>query len=297
MSWLVENQDNNPSLILKKLLKEQDTIVAIGVYNPIVGLIAREVGFRCLYLSGAALSASLGLPDLSLIELNEVASMTRYIYRACSLPMIVDVDVGFGESLNVAKTAKEMFESKAAAIQIEDQKLPKRCGHLSGKELIDAHHMEEKIKAAKKSAKDLLVVARTDARSVDGLDEAIFRAKIYEKAGADIIFPEALESKDEFLAFSKAINVPLMANMTEFGKTPYISVDEFRELGYKIVIFPVSALRIANKAIKEVFEFIKISGSQKNVLDRMQTREELYRLIRYFEYEKLDKNVFLSIDE
>jgi methylisocitrate lyase len=162
---------------------------------------------------------------------------------------------------------------------------------LSGKELIESQHMVEKIKAAKKSAKDLLVVARTDARSVCGLEEAIFRAKLYEKAGADIIFPEALESKDEFLAFSKAINAPLLANMTEFGKTPYISIDEFKELGYKIVIFPVSALRIANKAVKEAFEFIKKFGSQKNLLDKMQDRQELYKLIKYFEYEAFDKNL------
>jgi methylisocitrate lyase len=291
MSWLVEEQNDNPSFVLKDLLIKESIIVAMGVYNPIVGLIARDVGFQCLYLSGAALSASLGLPDLSLLELSDVANMARYIYRACNMPIIVDVDVGFGETLNVAKTAKEMFESKAAAIQIEDQKLPKRCGHLSGKELIESQHMVEKIKAAKKSAKDLLVVARTDARSVYGLEEAIFRAKLYEKAGADIIFPEALESKDEFLAFSKAINAPLLANMTEFGKTPYISIDEFKELGYKIVIFPVSALRIANKAVKEAFEFIKKFGSQKNLLDKMQDRQELYKLIKYFEYEAFDKNL------
>lgn len=297
MSWLVEDQDQNPSAKLRQLLKTQNITVAIGVYNPIVGLLAREAGFNCLYLSGAAFSASLGLPDLSLIELSEIAAMTRYIYRATNLPIIVDVDVGFGEALNVAKTAKEMFESKAAAIQIEDQKLPKKCGHLSGKELINAQHMVEKIQIAKKSAKDLLLIARTDAKAVYGLDEAIKRAKLYAKAGADIIFPEALENKEEFLAFSKAIDVPLLANMTEFGKTPYISVEEFEALGYNIVIFPVSALRIANKAIMETFEFIKLYGSQKKFLYRMQTREELYKLIKYFEYEKLDKSIFLAADE
>lgn len=220
MSWLVEDQDQNPSAKLRQLLKTQNIIVAIGVYNPIVGLLARKTGFNCLYLSGAAFSASLGLPDLSLIELSEIAAMTRYIYRATNVPIIVDVDVGFGELLNVAKTAKEMFESKAAAIQIEDQKLPKKCGHLSGKELIDAQHMAEKIQIAKKSAKDLLLIARTDAKAIYGLDEAIKRAKLYAEAGADIIFPEALENKEEFSAFSKAIDVPLLANMTEFGKTP-----------------------------------------------------------------------------
>lgn len=292
MSWLVEEQDAHPYQTLKTLLEKEEIISAIGVYNPIVGLIARDVGFNCLYLSGASLSASLGLPDLSLIELNEVATFTRYIYRATNLPIIVDVDTGFGEVLNVAKTAKEMYESKAAAIQIEDQKLPKKCGHLAGKEIIETKHMVEKIKAAKQVSPNLLVVARTDAKAVFGLQEAIERAKTYQNAGADIIFPEALENQEEFRAFSKAIDIPLLANMTEFGKTPYISVDQFKELGYKIVIFPVTTLRIANKAIKEALLELRASGTQKNMLEKMQTRSELYGLIKYTDYEEFDKRIF-----
>jgi methylisocitrate lyase len=292
MSWLVEEHLTNPHQKLKELLESRDILAVVGVFNPISALIARQVGFECCYLSGAALTASLGMPDLSLIELNEVAAMSTYIYRASGLPMIVDVDVGFGEVLNVAKTAKTMQEAKAAAIQIEDQELPKKCGHLSGKHVIETQRMVQKIKAAKKVAKDLLIVARTDAKAVNGLKDAIDRANHYIEAGADIIFPEALETKEEFREFALNVKSPLLANMTEFGKTPYISLEEFRDLGYKIVIFPVSALRAANYAIKKTFEYIKQNGTQKGILNQMQTRQELYELIKYNEYEDFDKAIF-----
>ncbi|OSS42045.1 Methylisocitrate lyase [Desulfurella amilsii] len=292
MSWLVEEHTTNPHQKLKELLQSKDILAVVGVFNPISALIARQAGFECCYLSGAALTASLGMPDLSLIELNEVAAMSTYIYRASGLPMIVDVDVGFGEALNVAKTAKTMQEAKAAAIQIEDQELPKKCGHLSGKRVVETQRMVQKIKAAKKVAKDLLIVARTDAKAVNGLKDAIDRANNYIEAGADIIFPEALETKEEFREFALNVKVPLLANMTEFGKTPYISLEEFRDLGYKIVIFPVSALRAANYAIKKTFEYIKQNGTQKGILNQMQTRQELYELIKYSEYEDFDKTIF-----
>ena len=188
MTWLVENQDRNPALKLKNLMNKEKIIPVAGVFNPMVALLARQTGFKCCYLSGAALTASLGMPDLSLIELNEIAMMTKYIYRASNIPLIVDVDVGFGEVLNVARTAREMEESKAAAIQIEDQELPKRCGHLTGKKVIDKERMAQKIMAAKKSSKNLLIIARTDAKAVNGIEDAIERAKSYVKAGADIIF-------------------------------------------------------------------------------------------------------------
>ncbi|MGC8615638.1 MAG: methylisocitrate lyase [Desulfurella sp.] len=292
MSWLVEERMDNPSLTLKKLLEQKDILGVVGVFNPMSALIARQVGFECCYLSGAALTASLGMPDLSLIELNEVATMSTYIYRASGLPMIVDVDVGFGETLNVAKTAKTMQEAKAAAIQIEDQELPKKCGHLSGKKVVEKERMVQKIQAAKKVAKDLLIVARTDAKAVEGLKNAIDRANSYVEAGADIIFPEALETKEEFKEVALNVKAPLLANMTEFGKTPYITLEEFRDLGYKIVIYPVSALRAANYAIKKTFEYIKKHGTQKGILDQMQTRQELYELIKYSEYENFDKAIF-----
>ncbi|AHF97590.1 methylisocitrate lyase [Desulfurella acetivorans A63] len=292
MSWLVEERMDNPSLTLKKLLEQKDILGVVGVFNPMSALIARQVGFECCYLSGAALTASLGMPDLSLIELNEVATMCAYIYRASGLPMIVDTDVGFGETLNVAKTAKTMQEAKAAAIQIEDQELPKKCGHLSGKKVVEKERMVQKIQAAKKVAKDLLIVARTDSKAVNGLKDAIDRANSYVEAGADIIFPEALETKEEFKEVALNVKAPLLANMTEFGKTPYITLEEFRDLGYKIVIYPVSALRAANYAIKKTFEYIKKHGTQKGILDQMQTRQELYELIKYSEYENFDKAIF-----
>ncbi|MGC8822566.1 MAG: methylisocitrate lyase [Desulfurella sp.] len=292
MSWLVEERMDNPSLTLKKLLEQKDILGVVGVFNPMSALIARQVGFECCYLSGAALTASLGMPDLSLIELNEVATMSTYIYRASGLPIIVDTDVGFGETLNVAKTAKTMQEAKAAAIQIEDQELPKKCGHLSGKKVVEKERMVQKIQAAKKVAKDLLIVARTDAKAVEGLKNAIDRANSYVEAGADIIFPEALETKEEFKEVALNVKAPLLANMTEFGKTPYITLEEFRDLGYKIVIYPVSALRAANYAIKKTFEYIKKHGTQKGILDQMQTRQELYELIKYSEYENFDKAIF-----
>jgi len=272
MTWLMENQDTNPALKLKDLMNKEKIIPTVGVFNPMVALLARQTGFKCCYLSGAALSASLGMPDLSLIELNEVAMMTKYIYRASNMPLIVDVDIGFGEILNVAKTAREMEESKAAAIQIEDQELPKRCGHLTGKRVIDKERMVQKIIAAKKSSKNLLIIARTDAKAVNGIEDAVERAKLYVKAGADIIFPEALETEEEFKRFAKELNIPLLANMTEFGKTPFISLNQFQDWGYKFVIYPVTALRIASKAIKDAFEHIKKYGTQKDITDKMQTR-------------------------
>ncbi len=291
MTWLVESQEENPSLSLKRLMKGKDIIPVAGVYNPICALLAREAGFQCCYLSGGALSASLGLPDLSLIELNEVSMMTRYIYRASNLPLIVDVDVGFGEALNVSRTAKEIEEARGAAIQIEDQVLPKKCGHLSGKKLVDAETMIEKIAVAKKSSKDLIIIARTDAKAVYGIDEAIRRAKLYIKAGADVIFPEALETEDEFRLFSKEISAPLLANMTEFGRTPYISIQKFKEFGYKFVIFPVTALRLSNKAVLEGFKNILRDGNQQDLIPKMQTRQKLYDLIKYKEYENLNKEI------
>jgi len=291
MTWLVENQDESPALKLKELINEEEIIPVAGVFNPMVALLARQAGFKCCYLSGAALTASLGMPDLSLIELNEIATMTKYIYRASNMPLIVDVDVGFGEVLNVAKTAREMEESKAAAIQIEDQELPKRCGHLAGKRVIDKERMAQKIIAAKRSSKNLLIIARTDAKAVNGIEDAIERAKLYVKAGADIIFPEALETEEEFKRFAKELNVPLLANMTEFGKTPFIGLNQFQDWGYKFVIYPVTALRIANKAIKDAFEHIKRYGTQKDIIDKMQTRKELYETIKYYDYENFDKNI------
>src|SRR5699024_4736212 len=195
------------------------------------GLIAKQVGFQSLYLSGGALTASKGLPDIGILTSTEVADRASEVIRATNLPMLVDIDTGFGGVLNVARTAMEMIEAKVAAVQIEDQQLPKKCGHLNGKQLVTAEEMAQKIKTIKEVAPTLIVIARTDARANEGLPAAIERAKIYVEAGADAIFPEALESDEEFKQFSADITVPLLANMTEFGQTPYLTADQFKALG------------------------------------------------------------------
>lgn len=288
MSWLTRDEKKET---LRELLEKEPILPVPGVFNPLSAVIAQKVGFKAVYLSGAAFSASLALPDLGLFTLSELSWMTRYIFRATGMPIIVDVDTGFGEILNVTRTVKEMEETGAAAIQIEDQELPKKCGHLKGKKLIPAEEMVKKLLAARSARKKLLIIARTDARSVYGMDEAIRRAKLYEQTGADIIFPESLESEIEFGGFAREMKVPLLANMTEFGKTPYIKVSRFQELGYKIVIFPVTALRASSKIIEEVFRTIHAQGTQVPFLERLQTRKELYKLIQYYKYEEFDKKI------
>ncbi len=282
----------DPGAELRKLMSEEDVIVAPGVYNPAVALLAERMGFKALYLSGAALTGSLAMPDLGLITLTELALMTRYIARVVEAPLIVDADTGFGEAINVERTVRELEEAGAAAIQIEDQELPKKCGHLSGKRLIPAEDMVKKIVAAAEARRrDTVIIARTDARGVEGLEEAIRRANLYVEAGADVIFPEALTSLEEFREFARRVKAPLLANMTEFGKTPYITVEEFREAGYKIVIFPVTTFRASMKASLEVLREIMERGTQKHILDRLMTRREFYELIGYYEYEERDKEI------
>ncbi len=274
---------------LRELLRGDHIIMVPGVFNPLSALLAKKHGFKAIYLSGAALTASYGLPDLGLITLDEMLYMVRKIRSIVDTPLIVDVDVGYGEILNVARTVKEMEEAGAAAIQIEDQEMPKKCGHLGSKKLIPAEEMVYKIRAAVSVRKELLIVARTDARGVEGMVEAIRRAKMYAEAGADIIFPEALLSEEEFKKFREEIDIPLLANMTEFGKTPYITAKEFEEMGYNIVIFPVTSLRMAANAIEDTYRELSKKGTQRDILDRMMTREELYRLINYKKYEEFDR--------
>ena len=276
---------------LEELMKAKDVIVAPGVFNPISALLAERLGFEAVYLSGAALTGSLAMPDLGLITLEEVARMTRYVSRVVSVPVIVDADTGFGEALNVQRTVRELEEAGAAAIQIEDQVLPKKCGHLAGKSLVSPEDMVKKIIAAVEARRDALIIARTGARSVEGLEAAIERANMYVEAGADIIFPEALESREEFMEFARRVKAPLLANMTEFGRTPYITVDEFKEMGYKIVIFPVTLLRVSLKAMQEALIVLKSKGTQREILDKMMTRKEFYDLIGYYDYEERDSEI------
>jgi len=284
--------DVHPSQRLRDLIAKRDIIVAPGVFDPISALLAESVGFEALYLSGAALTGSLAMPDLGIITFSEVLDAVRRINEVVDLPLIVDTDTGFGEPLNVYRTVKELEEAGAAAVQIEDQVMPKKCGHLSGKSVVPPEEMVKKIMAAAEARrKGMVIIARTDAREVEGLEAAIERAQLYVEAGADVIFPEALHSLEEFREFARRVKAPLLANMTEFGKTPYITVDEFREAGYKIVIFPVTTFRAAIKAIKDVLIELKQRGTQKHILDKLMTRQEFYELIGYYEYERRDSQL------
>jgi methylisocitrate lyase len=298
MAFLYRGSLEDPGGRLRDLLRSRDIIVAPGVYGPVFALLAERMGFEALYLSGAALTGFLAMPDIGLITLSELATMTRYITRVVGVPLIVDADTGFGEAINVARTIRDLEDAGAAAIQIEDQVMPKKCGHLPGKSVIPAVDMMKKIRAAVDARRrDTLIVARTDARDVEGLEGAIERAQLYVEAGADVIFPEALRSLEEFREFARRVKAPLLANMTEFGKTPYISVQEFREAGYKVVIFPATLFRISLGAAREALEMLKSQGTQKSLLDRMMSREDFYKLIGYRDYEERDLRVSAEIEE
>jgi methylisocitrate lyase len=270
------------------------TIAVPGAFNAAVALLAARAGFEAVYVSGAGLANGVaGVPDVGLLTLPEVAQQAAYIAEAVSLPVIVDVDTGFGEPLQVRRTVRELERAGAAAIHLEDQESPKRCGHLAGKRLIPAEEMAWKIAAAVEARRDpdFLLIARTDARSVEGLEAAIIRAKRYVAAGADMIFPEGLETPAEFQAFREAVEAPLLANMTEFGRTPILSVAEFAALGYQIVLFPMTLFRVAMKAVEQALAELKATGTQRALLDRMQTRQELYELVRYADYARLDEGI------
>jgi methylisocitrate lyase len=275
---------------LRKLFAGKEIVVAPGVFSPSVAKLAEKAGFRALYFSGAAFSNLLALPDLGVTTLPEVARAAHEITSQVDVPLIVDVDTGFGEALNVARTVREMEAVNAAAIQVEDQVIPKRCGHLEGKEVVDADEMIKKIVSAKGAARDgLVIIARTDARALEGIDSAMERAKLYVKAGADMIFPEALESRAEFAEFRKKIKIPLMANMTEFGKTPYMTAMEFQKIGYNMVIFPVTTFRAMMKSVERTLSELKTKGTQKELLPSLMTRNEFNELIDYDEYDRADK--------
>ncbi|MFB5690248.1 methylisocitrate lyase [Bacillus cereus] len=297
MAWVVKKQSTQEELANRfRALVEANEILQIpGAHDAMAALVAKNIGFSALYLSGAAYTASKGLPDLGIVTSTEVAERARDLVRATDLPVLVDIDTGFGGVLNVARTAVEMVEAKVAAVQIEDQQLPKKCGHLNGKKLVTTEELVQKIKAIKEVAPSLYIVARTDARGVEGLDEAIERANAYVKAGADAIFPEALQSEEEFRLFNSKVNAPLLANMTEFGKTPYYSAEEFANMGFQMVIYPVTSLRVAAKAYENVFALIKETGSQKDALSNMQTRSELYETISYHDFEELDTGIAKTV--
>lgn len=296
MSWLVRNAKEHPVVQLREMLKNEKGIIKIpGAHDAMAALLAQKQGFDMIYLSGAALTASLGMPDLGIMTLNELSNRTREITRATGMPMLVDVDTGFGSILNVTRTVYEMVEAGAAAIQMEDQDLPKKCGHLNGKKLVTSEEMVQKIKAARKADSDLVIVARTDANGVEGFDAAIERAKMYHDAGADIIFPEAMKTEEEFRNFYDQTKLPLLANMTEFGRSPMYTAEQFEDMGYKMVIYPVTSLRIAAKAIERLYKELYETGTQSALLQDMQTRKELYDTILYDQYEELDKTISKTV--
>ncbi len=266
-----------------------------GAYNGLSALQAKRAGFGGLYLSGAAMSAQMGLPDLGMMTIDDVCFYIRQIARVSQLPILVDGDTGFGEALNVMHMVRSFEEAGAAAVQIEDQLLPKKCGHLSDKKLAPAQDMAAKVAAARKARRHLYIVARTDALEREGLDGAIARAKLYVEAGADAIFPEALNDAEAFARFSAEVKVPLLANMTEFGKTPFMTAQQFEDLGYAMVIWPVSALRIAAKAHDDLYATLAAEGWVKPLVDRMQTRAQLYETIGYHAYEDLDGTIARSV--
>ena len=279
---------------LRAALKSGKLLCFPGAFSPLVAMAIERHGFDGVYISGAALAADLGLPDIGLTALSEVAERGGAMARMTNLPALVDADTGFGEALNVARTIQTFEDAGLCGCHLEDQVNPKRCGHLDGKSLVSAQAMVEKIRAATGARRDknFLFMARTDARAAEGLVGAMARAKAYVDAGADAIFPEALADESEFETFRKAVKVPLLANMTEFGKSKLLTARQLANLGFNIVIYPVTTLRLAMKAIENGLAKIKSDGTQEPLLKQMQTRAELYELLRYKDYAKFDQDIF-----
>lgn len=280
---------------LRKSLSSGKLLQFPGSWSPLVSMAIEEAGFDGVYISGSVLSNDLGYPDIGLTTLTEVAQRGRQISRTTKLPSIIDIDTGFGEPMSATRTVQEMIEMGLAGCHIEDQINPKRCGHLDGKGLVGTAEMVRKVAAAargKKLDENFLLIARTDSRATEGLEGAIARAKAYLDAGADCIFIEALENEKEFETFRKAISAPLLANMTEFGKSKLLTYEQLNNLGYNIVIYPVSTFRLAMKATIDGLSAIKKDGTQENILNQMQHRKELYALTHYEDYNSFDQSIF-----
>lgn len=280
----------------RELLNSPGILQLPGAHNGQAALQAKDAGFGALYLSGAAMTASMGLPDLGIITVDEVTFFIRQIVRSSGLPLLVDGDTGYGEVLNVMNMVRAFEDAGAGAVHLEDQILPKKCGHLNNKKLATPQDMAMKVSAAKKASRDLVIVARTDAAASEGMDGAVARAKLYIEAGADAIFPEALNNAEMFREFARRMpGVKLLANMTEFGRTPFYTASEFEAMGYSMVIWPVSSLRVANKAQEKLYQAIARDGSTESQLPAMQSREELYKTLRYHDYESLDRTIIETV--
>ncbi len=288
------NNQQSPGTRFRTAL--QDGPIAVpGVFNALVARMAQRAGFQAVYQSGAALSAGLAaVPDIGMITATEFADQGRYLAQAVDIPVISDADTGFGEALAVERTVRLYESAGLAGLHLEDQELPKRCGHLSGKTLVSQQQMVAKLKAATSARNDtsFVIIARTDARAVEDFDRAVERAQAYVDAGADMIFPEALQTADEFAKFAEAVSVPLVANMTEFGKSQLLSVRELGELGYAAVLFPVTIFRVAMQATENALSVLATDGTQQNFIDQMQTRAELYSLLDYENFDQRDRDYF-----
>lgn len=295
MTWMTHHDPVSAGHRFRARLAEKEIFRLPGAHNGQAALQARQAGFEGLYLSGAAMSASMGLPDLGLITIDDVCFFIRQVAGASGLPVLVDADTGYGEALNVMVTVRRFEEAGAAALHLEDQILPKKCGHLSDKRLASPADMAAKIAAAVCARRDLVVIARTDAVANEGLEAAIARARLYVQAGADAIFPEALTDVDMLRAFAQALpDVPLLANMTEFGRTPALTGQQLQELGYRMVIWPVSSLRVANHAQAQLYSTLREHDTTTPALDRMQTRLQLYDVLDYASFEKMDRAIVAS---
>ncbi len=291
--------NKSPGGAFRELIQDV-TVVLPGAFNALSARLAESVGYQAIYVSGAGVTNALtAMPDVALLTLTEMAQQCRYICDAVSVPCIADGDTGYGGTLNVARAVRELEAAGLAGIHLEDQVSPKRCGHLDGKQVIPPKEMARKIAAAAKARRnpEFFLIARTDARAVNGLDDAIDRAILCLDAGADAIFPEALESEEEFAEFGRRVKAPLLANITEFGKSPLLSVNELSMLGYRMVIFPMTQLRVMMKAAESALTELKQTGSQRGFVDRMQTRAELYDLIRYWEYTSFEKDITVRFPE
>src|SRR5215813_1198155 len=282
--------------LLRRLIARKTALAAPGAHDGMSALLAARAGFEAIYLSGAALSASMALPDLGLLTLEDVTRRARELVRASGLPLIVDCDTGFGEALNVMHAVRCLEEAGAACMQIEDQQFPKKCGHLNDKRLIPAEDMCRKVAAARSAATDLVICARTDA-AASSLDDAIARANRYAEAGAELIYVEALTSIEHIRRVRAEIKRPLLDNMPEFGRTPQLSVAQWQDFGYQVVIFPVSEFRIAARAIERFYADLHKHGHAQNTLPAMMTRAELYDAIGYYDYEALDASIARTVLE
>jgi methylisocitrate lyase len=278
-----------------ELVRRPSIVQIPGAHNGLAGLQARAHGFEALYLSGAAMTASMGIPDLGIITVDEVCFFVRQLTRASGLPVLVDGDTGYGEALNVMHMVRAFEDAGAAAVHIEDQLLPKKCGHLNDKRLALPAEMAAKVASAARARRHLYIIARTDAAATEGLDGAVERANLYLRAGADAIFPEALTTADQFREFARRVRAPLLANMTEFGRTPFFTASEFEAMGYRMVIWPVSALRMAAKAQERLYATLRREGVVSSVLDEMMTRQELYQRLGYADYEALDASIVKTV--